>query len=63
MQLRAQVEAARVIKEEPERFFLPTKAGILEPHEYNKIIGIAEDYKPKLTDEVPWYLPRIPGYK
>ena len=49
MQMRAQVEAARMIDEEPERFFLPKGSGIMEQSEYNTIIaGKPADYKPKL---------------
>ena len=39
MQLRAQKEAARLIKEEPERFFLPEGSGIIEQAEYNVLIA------------------------
>ena len=40
-----------MIREEPERFFLPVNSGIITQHEYNKIIGVPEDYKPKIK---PW---------
>ena len=54
LMLRAQVEAARTIKEEPERYFLPTGTGIVDQGKYNKIIGQDENYKPILnqTDSV-----------
>ena len=45
MQLRARKEAARLIKEEPERFFLPENNGILKQDEYNKLLGLPEDYR------------------
>ena len=40
-----------MIREEPERFFLPVNSGIMTQPEYNKIIGVPEDYKPKIK---PW---------
>ena len=54
MMRRAQREAARTIKEEPERFFLPPGTGIVDQPRYNEIIGKPVDYKPKLnqTDNV-----------
>ena len=48
MTVRAQKEAARLIQEEPERFFLPANSGIISQREYNKLIGVHEDYKPKI---------------
>ena len=51
LMLRAQVEASRTIKDEPERFFLPTGTGIVEQAKYNRIIGKDEGYKPKLNQE------------
>ena len=45
---RAQKEAERLIKEEPERFFLPPGTGIVEQKQYNKIIGIPENYRPRI---------------
>ena len=44
MQLRAQKEAARLIKEEPERFFLPKGSLICEQSDYNEIVGLPTDY-------------------
>ena len=39
-----------MIKEEPERFFLPEGSGIIDQKDYNrKILGISENYRPKLT--------------
>ena len=40
MQVRAQKEAERLIREEPERFFLPEGNGILSNSEYKKIMGL-----------------------
>ena len=54
MQLRARKEAGRMIKEEPERFFLPEGNNMLTQAEYNKIIGIPEDYEPKLKPKAIW---------
>ena len=48
LMLRAQKEAAHTIKNEPERFFLPEGTGIVNQKEYNKIVGLPENYKPKL---------------
>ena len=48
LQRRAQVTAAKLISEEPERFFLPQNSGLLTQQEYNKILDIPADYKPKL---------------
>ena len=48
MQIRVQEEAARLIKEEPERFFLPSNSRIIDQKGYNNIIGIPENYEPKL---------------
>ena len=48
MQIRAQKEAARMIKEEPEKFFLPEGSGILSQSEYNLLMGIPENYQPKI---------------
>ena len=48
MQIRVQQEAARLIREEPERFFLPSSSGIIDQKGYNKIVGIPENYNPKL---------------
>ena len=47
--LRAQREAARMLKEEPERFFLPEGTGIIEQKEYNKLMGLNENYKPRIN--------------
>ena len=47
MQIRIQKEASRLIKEEPERFFLPEGTGIIDQKGYNKIVGIPENYQPK----------------
>lgn len=38
-----------MIKEEPERFFLPENSGIIEQREYNKLMNLPEDYKPKIN--------------
>ena len=51
MMIRAQRNAAKTIKEEPERFFLPNNSGIVDQASYNKIIGVPEDYKPKVTEK------------
>ena len=48
MMFRAQKEASRTIKDEPERFFLPEGSGIVDQKGYNKIFGLPENYKPKL---------------
>ena len=45
MHIRARKEAERLIKEEPERFFLPNGNGILNQQEYNKLIGLPEEYR------------------
>eukprot|EP00353_Schmidingerella_taraikaensis_P013379 CAMPEP_0185584376 /NCGR_PEP_ID=MMETSP0434-20130131/31855_1 /TAXON_ID=626734 ORGANISM="Favella taraikaensis, Strain Fe Narragansett Bay" /NCGR_SAMPLE_ID=MMETSP0434 /ASSEMBLY_ACC=CAM_ASM_000379 /LENGTH=39 /DNA_ID= /DNA_START= /DNA_END= /DNA_ORIENTATION= len=39
MMLRAQKSAAKTIREEPERFFLPEGTGIVEQAKYNEIVG------------------------
>ena len=49
MMLRARREAARIIREEPERLFLPDGTGIVEQAQYNEIIGKSPDYKGKLN--------------
>ena len=55
MMLRARNRAAKTIEEEPERFFLPENAGIVDQAKYNEIIGKPADYKPKLDpDESLW---------
>ena len=51
LMIRAQREASRTIKDEPERFFLPPGTGIVEQAKYNEIIGVAEDYKPSVTEK------------
>ena len=51
LQLRVQKEAARMIKEEPERFFMPEGNGIVTREEYHKIVGLPKDYKPKITHD------------
>eukprot|EP00806_Schmidingerella_arcuata_P006395 Macronucleus_6823.p1 GENE.Macronucleus_6823~~Macronucleus_6823.p1 ORF type:complete len:147 (+),score=30.02 Macronucleus_6823:1-441(+) len=51
MMVRAQKEAARSIREEPERFFLPEDNQILDQAKYNEIMGLPRDYKPKLDAE------------
>lgn len=48
MQVRAQKEATRMIKEEPERFFLPSNSGIISQAEYNLLMGLPADYTPKI---------------
>ena len=48
MQIRIQKEASRLMREEPERFFLPEGTGIIDQKGYNKIVGIPENYQPKL---------------
>ena len=49
LMIRARKEAARSIREEPERYFLPEGSRIIEQADYNeKILGIDRDYKPKL---------------
>ena len=44
MQIRQQVEAARLMKEEPERFFLIPAAGVMTESEYRKAVGIPAEY-------------------
>ena len=46
--IRAQKEAERMLKEEPERFFLPEGAGIIEQKEYNKLMGLPANYRAKI---------------
>ena len=46
--LRAQKEAARMIKEEPERFFMPEGNGIIDQKKYYEVLNIPANYKPKL---------------
>ena len=48
LMMRAQKEATRMIKEEPERFFLPQGTGIVTQGNYNEIVGIPRNYKPAL---------------
>ena len=50
MMIRAQRSASKSMKEEPERYFLPPNSGIVEQQKYNTIIGLPEDYKPKVTE-------------
>ena len=38
-----------MIREEPERFFLIPGSGIIEQGDYNKMMGLPEDYKAKIT--------------
>jgi hypothetical protein len=40
-----------MIKEEPERFFMPEGNGIVTREEYHGIVGLPKDYKPKITHE------------
>ena len=58
LMLRARREAARSIKEEPERYFLPDGTGIVDQEKYNEIIGKPADYKSKLDADasVFWVL-------
>ena len=49
MQIRARKEAERMIREEPERFWLPENSGILDQKAYNKLMNVPEDYKPKIN--------------
>ena len=44
LQLRATKEAARLIKEEPERFYLPGNNGICTVEQYRKIMNIPQSY-------------------
>ena len=53
LQMRAQAEASRMLKEEPERFFLPKGSLICEQAEYNEIVGLPADYKPTMVAEMP----------
>ena len=49
LMIRAQKEAARLIRDEPERFFLPEGSRIIDQADYNeKILGKSADYKPKI---------------
>ena len=48
LMVRARKEAERMIKEEPERFYLPEGSGIIEQKEYNRLLGIPENYRPKI---------------
>ena len=48
LMVRARKEAERMIREEPERFYLPEGSGIIEQKEYNKVLGIPANYKPRL---------------
>ena len=47
MMIRAQKDASRMIKEEPERFFMPQGNGMVSQKEYNQIVGLPENYKGK----------------
>ena len=49
LQIRARKEAERMIREEPERFFLPSNSGILDQNAYNKLMDVPADYKPKIN--------------
>ena len=49
MNIRVQREAARLIKEEPERFFLPEGNGFVTHKEYKEFVGIPQAYKPRIT--------------
>ena len=42
-----------MLKEEPERFFLPKGTLICEQGEYNEIVGLPADYKPMMVAEMP----------
>ena len=48
LMLRAQKEASRMIREEPERFFLPRGTGIVEQGQYNRIVGLPAGYSPRI---------------
>ena len=39
-----------MIREEPERFFLPKGNNMLTQEKYNKLLGIPADYKPKYPE-------------
>ena len=38
-----------MIKEEPERFYMPEGNGIVTREEYHAHVGLPKDYKPKIT--------------
>ena len=44
MPMRIQTEAARLIKEEPERFFPIEGNGMVTHKRYRKMVGISQDY-------------------
>ena len=44
--LRAQKEAARLIKEEPERFYMPEGNGLVDESKYKQILNIPANHKP-----------------
>ena len=49
MNIRVQHEAARLIREEPERFFMPSGNGLVTDNEYKDIVGVPHAYKPTIT--------------
>ena len=48
LMIRAQRQAANAIENEPERFFLPEGSRIVDQKKYNQVVGLPEDYKPKI---------------
>ena len=49
MYIRATLEADRLIKEEPERFFMPNENGMMTQQEYRAAVGVSESYQPRIT--------------
>ena len=54
MHLRIQKEAARLIKEEPERFFMAEGNGLVTQQQYLEMMGLQTDFKPKISAEDTW---------
>ena len=49
MQIRVQNEASRLMKEEPERFFMPEGNGMVSKTQYLDIIGRPHGYVSNIT--------------
>ena len=48
MHIRINHEAAKLIKEQPERFFMPEGNGIVTTQQYLDIVGLPYTYEPKI---------------
>ena len=48
MHIRINHEASRLIREEPERFFMPEGNGMVTKQQYLDIVGLPYTYEPKI---------------